>query len=338
MPDLFVQGLFANNTPFWHGKGIVLPDHVVTMERVIELVPILGMTVREVEVWANLGGGSGFKVPDMKARFRMEDGHYLGTVGKDNGLIQNVEGMDFLDDVLGPNEAHVDTAGVLNDGKECWVQCLTDAPFMIAGVKEETTSGFLTFLNSFDGSRPVMVITGEQRVGCHNTFLGAIGSARDRYIFKHTGLIRERLEMAKTTIKTATSHWAAYKRLGEVAIKAPFGDKQFMGTLDELIPLPSLRRLDYDPDLHKRIEQNAEEERDTVKAIWLNSPSNAHCRKTAWAAINTWTEYLDHHTKSRQTQKSDQAENRMKRILFDTSLREKAVAMITQSAELVGVN
>lgn len=335
MPALFEQGFFGNNEPFWHGQGIVIPEDVVTMERVLELVPQLGMTVQEVEVWANLGQGQGFKVPDMKARFRMEDGHYLGTVGKDNGLIQNREAMDFLDDVLGTGEAHAHTAGVLNGGRECWIQCKTPDPFLIDGIKEEATTGFLSALNSFDGSRPVMIIVGEQRIGCHNTFLGAIGSAKDRFIFKHTGLIRDRVEMAKTTIKTATTHWAAYKNLAKVAIKAPFGDKQFMGVLDELIPLPSLRRLDYDPDLHKRIEQNAEEERDTVKAIWLNSPSNAHCRQTAWAAMNTWTEYLDHHTKSRTTKKSDQAENRMKRILFDTSLREKAVSMITQSAELV---
>src|SRR5260370_26046084 len=66
-----------------------------TQKQAIELAG-MGWLVGKKDIFARQPvTNSVFMVPDMKGIFRLNDGQYLGCVGKDYEPIQNVQAFDF---------------------------------------------------------------------------------------------------------------------------------------------------------------------------------------------------------------------------------------------------
>jgi phage/plasmid-like protein (TIGR03299 family) len=337
MPANFVSGFFGNNTPFWHGAGIVIPEDVITAERVCELVPELKQEVFSRPLWVQTGDDEGFKVPDHFANVR-EDGTLVGIVGKDYRIVQTHEAFSFLDDLFKDNRAKVHTAGVLDGGKKVWIQARRPQGFRVAGIDGEEHDCFVTWLNSYDGSTPIMMTSGTRKVGCENTYFAAISEATNRYEFRHTQSAASQVAIARHALGIAEHYWEAVERLSNAAIRTSFSDQQFASVIDAVIPLPSLTKLDFDPQQHKRREANAEAERDALKLIWIDSPTLQNVNHTAYAAINAVTEYFDHHTKTRTTDRNSWQANRFKRLVLDPTTKEHATKAIRELAGLTTLN
>jgi phage/plasmid-like protein (TIGR03299 family) len=337
MPANFVNGFFGNNQAFWHGAGTVIPEDVISAERVCELVPELRQTVSSKPLWVQTGEDEGFKVPDHFANVR-EDGTLVGIVGKDYRIVQSHEAFSFLDDLFRDKRAKIHTAGVLDGGKKVWMQARRPEGFRVAGIPEEEHDCFVTWLNSYDGSTRVLMTSGTRRVGCENTFFAAIGEATNRYEFSHTSSAASQVAIARHALGIAEHYWDAVERLSNVAIRTEFTDRQFSQVVDAIVPLPSMTKLDFDPQQHKRREANAEAERDKLKVIWMDSPTLQNVNHTAFAAMNAVTEFLDHHTKTRDTERNSWQANRFKRVILDPATKENAVKVVRELAGITTLN
>jgi phage/plasmid-like protein (TIGR03299 family) len=331
MPANFVSGFFGNNQAFWHGCGVVIPEDVVTAERVCELVPELKQTVKSCRLWVQTGDDEGFPVVDHFANVR-EDGTLVGIVGTDYRIVQTHEAFSFLDDLFRDNRAKIHTAGVLDGGRKVWMQARRPEGFRVAGIPEEEHDCFVTWMNSYDGSTKVLMTSGTRRVGCENTYFAAIAEATNRYEFSHTKSAASQVAVARHALGIAEHYWEAVERLSNAAIRQEFSDKEFSKVVDAVIPLPSLTKLDFDPEQHKRREANAEKERDALKVIWLDSPTLQNVRGTAYAAINAVTEYFDHHTVTKDSRVNSWQANRFKRLVLDPATKENATKVIRELA------
>jgi phage/plasmid-like protein (TIGR03299 family) len=326
MPAEFESGFFGGNVPAWHGLGTVIPDDVLDTPAAL-VAAGLDWTVSERPLYT-LDEATGIyaPVPGRKAIIRSTDGAVLGDVGQDYRPVQNAEAFGFVNDLLKTGEAMWHTAGSLMGGARTWMLARVPKTIRVGGSSSEEMLPFLFFANSFDGSLPISVLFTAVRVVCQNTYNQALAGAKNAYRIKHTLGLAPRVDEARRALNIGFTYFDAVETLANRAIMAPFGDTQFMDVLDALMPVPVLKG---------RAQDNATAERDAVTMIWQSSPSIANIRGTAWGAMNAWTEYVDHHTTGRATHRSTMAENRLKRILFDTSLTDSAVARIS---ELAGIS
>jgi phage/plasmid-like protein (TIGR03299 family) len=324
MPAKFENGVFGSNVPAWHGAGTVLPEDTFDWETVKRHVPELGYAVAGQPLYAIAEDGHPIRVDGYVANVR-SDGTILGVVGSGYVPVQGDEAFGFLSALCQSGEVIVHTAGTLDGGRKAWIQCLAANAFRIAGEASEEHRGYVSFMNSFDGSTKVGAITGATRVVCQNTYNAAIRGASGSYWFKHTSDVMTRVAEARLALKIGQQYWSELERIGNMAILRPFSDRQFAEVIDAVVPVP---------DAAGRKRDNAERERETINQLWRDSATVRNVAHTAWAAVNVFTEFSDHHIRSRETERNSVAENRLKRIWLDTSLKNLAIAHVYTIADV----
>jgi phage/plasmid-like protein (TIGR03299 family) len=324
MPANVENLVLGSNMPAWHGAGTVLPDDTFDWETIVRHVPELGYIVDGRPLYAIGEDGKPIAVDDFVCNVR-SDGRVLGVVGSGYVPVQGSEAFGFMSAVLGRGDVIAHTAGTLDGGRKAWIQCLAPEPFLIAGEATEQHRAFATFINSFDGSTRVGAIYGVDRVVCENTFRGAIAGAEREYWFKHTSDVMARVAEAQTALNLGAGYWSEYRRLAELAVRTQFSDTQFEAVLNHVVPVP---------DATGRKRDNAERERDTINGLWRNSATIRNVAHTAYAAVNVWTEFVDHHIRSRETSRNSLAENRLKRIWLEPSIVDSATSAIFELAEI----
>lgn len=327
MPANFENGVFAGNMPAWHGCGVVVPDTALTAEAVFAHVPELAMRVEGYRLYAIGPDGKPIAIEDSVANFR-SDGSYLGIVGSGYVPVQSADAFAFMTELLQSGEAIVHTAGTLSRGRRAWVQCIAPEPFRIGGEPTEEHHGFVTFLNSFDGTLPVGAVTGATRVVCENTYRAAMDGAKNEYWFKHTTGIMDRVGEARQALRIGADYWREVQRIGDIAIMSKFSDRQFAAVLDTVVPIVKADGT----EITGRKRTNADKERETINRLWKNSATIRNVAHTAWAAVNVFTEYTGHHIESRETTRNSWADNRLNRIWLGKSAADVAIPVIYEMA------
>lgn len=329
MPANFENGVFGSNVPAWHGAGVVLPDDTFDWETVKRHVPTLGMPVTGRQLVYLDEGNVPHVIPDFVANVR-SDGAMLGVVGSGYVPVQGDDAFGFLSELCQSGEVIVHTAGTLNGGRKAWIQCLAPKAFRIAGEQTEEHRGYVSFLNSFDGSTKVGAITGATRVVCENTYNGAMNAAQNSYWFKHTMDVMSRVAEARHALQIGQQYWAELERIGNIAILRQFSDRQFATVVDATIPVTTANG----EQITGRKLANAERERDTINKLWRESETIGNIGHTAWAAVNVFTEFSDHHVTSRATTTNTLAENRLRRIWLETSIKDAATKRVYEMANV----
>jgi len=72
-------------------------------------------------------------VPDMVAVVREDDGRYLGTVGKNRGILQYRDVLAFTESLVTAGEAAYVTGGVIGNGEQAFVVMKTGKVFSLSG-------------------------------------------------------------------------------------------------------------------------------------------------------------------------------------------------------------
>lgn len=324
MPANIESLVLGSNQSAWHMGGVVLPDDCLTWQQITDACPQLGYRVAKNQVYVIADDGRPVAAPDYSGIVR-EDGVVLGINGDGYEPVQAREAFDFMSELLQRKEAVANTAGTLDGGRKMFVCCLAPESFFVGGESTEEHRGYVSFVNSYDGSTKVGAVVGATRIVCQNTYNAAISGAKNSYWFRHTKNVMSYLEEARKALQVGAQYWHELERLGNQAIRASFSDKQFTGVLDELIPIT---------DVPGRKRENAIREQDTLRKLFRDTEDIQNIRGTAWAAVNAITAFSDHHIVSRQTDRNSVAQNRLKRVMFDASLKDRATAMIYEMAEI----
>lgn len=310
--------VYVGATP-WHGLGVRLPA-AAGYEEIVQAAGFYEAAERDVYVPPNPT-----PVPDRKGLVRGDTGEYLAVVSKSYQVVQFADVARTLVQAAGNVRCIFTTAGTLGRaGIRGWLLGELPNPIKVKGDPSPIRK-YVLGTTGHDGITAIVVKNVATRVVCANTLgvaLGERGGASWR--IAHTANAKQRLDEAGRAVRRIVE---SYDRLGELAnvlATTRFTDEQMKATVDSVLPVP---RDDRD---HGRLEA----ERAKVLKLFDTAVGIERVRGTAWAALQGWTEYADHHRLVRDTGREDPRRARLASVWMGraASLKEAALTAITYEA------
>lgn len=320
MPHDINKMVYVGEMP-WHGLGVRLPA-AAGYEEIVQAAGFYEVVERDVYVPPNP-----IPVPDRKGLVRGDTGEYLALVSRSYEVVEFADVARTLVQAAGDVRCIFTTAGTLGRvGIRGWLLGELPNPIKVKGDPSPIRK-YVLGTTGHDGITAIVVKNVACRVVCANTLgvaLGERGGATWR--IAHTANAKTRLDEAgKAFARLARS----YERLGELAnvfSVTPFTDSQMQATVDRVMPVP---RDDRD---HSRLEA----ERAKVVQLFDTAVGIDRVRGTAWAALQGWTEFADHHRVVRDSGREDPRRARLASIWMGraASLKQAALRAIADEARV----
>lgn len=160
-------------------------------------------------------------ITDKYATFRTDTMDIFGVVGSKYEIVQNTQGFDFFDDIVGNKEAIYETAGALGRGEVIFITAKLPESIHVKGV--DTVNNYLLFTMSHDGTSSIQAMFTPIRVVCNNTLQSALsGTKYNKVTIRHTVSAHEKLktaakvmQMSKNNIKETAE---AYNYLASIEL------------------------------------------------------------------------------------------------------------------------
>lgn len=309
---------FVGETP-WHGLGIRLPARA-RYDEIVQAAGFYEAVERDVFV-------PPFRtaIPDRKALVRGDTGEYLAVVGRSYEVVQFAQIARTLVEAAGDVKAVFTTAGTLGPvGIRGWLLGELPDPIRVRGDASPIRK-YVLGTTGHDGVTAVVIKNVATRVVCQNTLgvaLGERGGASWR--IQHTANAKVRLEEAGKAFRRVAESYTLLGELANVLAITPFTEKQMTATVDRLLPVPK------DDRDHNRLEA----ERGKVLRLFETAVGIERLRGTAWAALQGWTEYADHHRIVRDTARDDPRRARLASVWMGraASLKEAALTAIAHES------
>lgn len=230
-----------------------------------------------------------------------EAGRVVGVVHPGFRPLQNREGAQLFDSLLGQGKPIYHTGGYLRHGEVVWL--LARVPHEICLGGNDVLEPYLLFTNSHDGSVAIDIRLTTIRVVCQNTLSMALTSGKVGKVFRrsHNGsaalLQTEAKGFFEFAIKQCDEAEALFKRLANAKCTQP----EFQSFLSRLMPDPklpvtaatnaSVRRA------HETRLKTLHQTRDEITDVHLNGialQGIPPAEETWWGALNTLTGWVDH--------------------------------------------
>ncbi|ABC83317.1 DUF932 domain-containing protein [Anaeromyxobacter dehalogenans] len=305
----------------WHGLGVPLPARA-SYEDIVQAAGFYVAVEKDVYVPPLRG-----PIPDRKALVRSDTGEYLSLVSKSYEVVQFSEVARTLVEAAGDVKAVFTTAGTLGPvGIKGWLLGEIPNPIKVKGDPSPIRK-YVLGTTGHDGVTAVVLKNVATRVVCANTLgvaLGERGGATWR--IQHTANAKMRLDEAGKAFRQLVE---SYERLGELAnvlAVTPFTTRQMKATIDRLMPVPK----------DDRDHTKPEAERGKVIRLFDTAAAIERVRGTAWAALQGWTEYADHHRQVRDTGREDPRRARLASVWMGraAAIKQAALAAIADEARL----
>ena len=147
---------------------------------------------------------------------REDNNTILGNHKEDYGIVQNQQLADIILELSQKADIPVHAAGMLQGGKKIFIQLKT-SNLNLGG---DLIKGFLTAINSFDGSTSLAFGNSTTTISCMNTFFGAYKDMDSK--MKHTKSIQIRIDALLKSVdsfrKEELSHFEIIRRMAEAPI------------------------------------------------------------------------------------------------------------------------
>lgn len=230
-----------------------------------------------------------------------EPGRVVGVVHPDFRPLQNRDGMQIFDDLIGHGARVYHTGGYLGDGEVVWLQARL--PTEITVGQKDVVEPFLLYSNSHDGSRAIDIRLTTIRVVCQNTLNFALGSKASipsfRRAHRHSAAMLRR--EAKTFFQFALRQCEVAQQLFVRLADARCAEPEFQRFLQSLLPEPKRpATADQNPAVQKGYETRVESilaARRGIDSVFRHgipeqriSPADDNW----WGALNAVTGWVDH--------------------------------------------
>ncbi len=168
----------------------------------------LNWTVRQDEI-QTIGG---IVIPDKKAIVREDTNQVLEVMGKDYFPYQNHELMELLYQVSNKTGLEVHRGGSFKDGARVYVQLKSED----LKLGNDRIEGFLTGINSFDGSTSLAFGHSNVTISCQNKFFSAFRQVQNK--IRHTKSMSIRIdEICKRLDVVLEEEQSIYRHIVELS-------------------------------------------------------------------------------------------------------------------------
>ena len=141
-------------------------------------------------------------VPDKVAVVREDDGRYLGTVGKDRGLLQYRDVLGFTESLVDAGTASYVTGGVLGDGQQAFVVMKAKNTIKLSGTDE--VECYFYVVTSHDSSKGLEIVFAPLRQ-TNGTII--TGPKAQRIRFRHSSKVEQRVKRAAMSVDKISTYF-----------------------------------------------------------------------------------------------------------------------------------
>lgn len=286
--------VFAGATP-WHGLGTQLPENG-TYDQIRDAAGF--ETIQDVPLML---AGMDRTIPDCRALITLDSKRYLATVGSKYEIVQSADIAKVIVDAGGGVDAIWHTAGTLGArGERGWLLGELPNPIQVRG-DDSPIRKYLLGSWGHDGKTAVTLKNVAMRVVCQNTLGSALKESGAEFRIYHSKNSANRLSEAGQAFKDLAQSYDNFGQLANVLSATRMTDADMRITVDNVLPLPS------DEKDHTMLESDRERVNKLFhEAIGMNDK----IQNTAWAAVQAWSEFSDHHRTTRKS--ATQSANAMK--------------------------
>lgn len=278
----FDSGFSANGIRPWHN----LPQMKVLKDGEYSTVvsalheASLDWNVVQAPLYTDINGKK-VVIPNQFANIIEEKGLVLGQVSKKYKIVQNVEALDFVNEIMNNGKnIRFESAGSLFNNKKIWLLARMDDR-KVLGDDYET---YLCFSNGFDGKSPVRVCVTNIRVECANLLQLAEKSSMRMWTTKHCGDIASKKREAIDTLGLVDAYLHSFEKRAEELTKIKMDFDKF---IDLVMPI--------DENATDRIKSNTTYVRDTIKNIYVNKDDLQNFRGTGFGLYNAVADYYSNY-------------------------------------------
>lgn len=151
----------------------------------------LNWTVRSEKIQTE----SGIIIPDKISIVREDNNTSLGVMGKDYQPYQNHEMLELLERVSNQTGLQLKKGGMFGGGSKVYVQLKSND----LKLNDDTIEGYLTGINSFDGSTSLAFGPSNVTISCMNSFYSAFRSIKTKV--RHTSNMSVRIDDLVKTLE-----------------------------------------------------------------------------------------------------------------------------------------
>lgn len=242
----------------------------------------------------------------------------LGVVGSQYTVIQNEAHAEFLDTLVDESGAHFETAGAIAGGRKVFITMKLPDHIDVGGV--DRIDKYLAAVNSHDGSLPFTVMVTPIRIVCQNTLNLAWGNASSKFKIRHTKASHASIvSKARETLDLSFRYLDTFQEEAERLINTEMSTSRFeeiiwesFGPTEETHPSAATRR---------------EGQVDEFLRLFADAYTHEGLRETAWAGLNTLTEWFDHHSQT-QAKPGDVDARRAENAILNPEFKDRARKLI----------
>lgn len=202
----------------------------------------------------------------------------FGVVGKEFSIIQNIEGFDFINALVGEGLTFL-KAG--ENRKMVWI--IGQLPTI--EVLGDKVTPHVIFQNSHGGNTTLKATIAPLRIICQNQFNLTFRKADNKISLRHTSSIKERLHTAETVLAQNSIYLDEFKKRAEEMASAKVSKAKVDSFLDTIFEV----KADFNPTQIK----NMEEKRTRFLAAY-QAEDNQNFIGTQWGLVNAYTDYVTH--------------------------------------------
>lgn len=289
--DGFVEFASAK-LPAWHGLGQVVGDVMTTEEAVKESgldweVNQSPLSFRYVDQYDGKRKMSTIDKEVVNWRYLNGEPYKLGIVNKTYQVVQNSEGFDFFDGIVGSGEAIIETAGSIHGGKRVFITAKFPDYIQVDN-DPSMTELYCVLSMGHDGrvGSGIQVIFTPVRVVCNNTLHAAFRSTRgNRLSIKHTKSAQVRMAEAAKILKIKNLFTSEMQNFAQKSSGVKITDQKFEEMTYKLLKGHTLK---VGEEVGTRLGNTISE----VVEYYNEDPTQVDIRGNVWGAYNAWSSFI----------------------------------------------
>ena len=241
----------------------------------------------------------------------------LEIVGSKYQIIQNIDGLHFVQGIIDNGMVELANAGTFDEGRSVFLLAKTQG-LTIGG---EKIAPYVVFSNSHDGSGKVKAALTTIRVICKNTLSLALKTAPRVWAVTHTKSAIDHMKAAMDSMNFIGTYLTEYPAQVERLMETQISDKQLAEITNRLYPIPVATKS------NTTAVRNATAERDIFERVYNDTPDLRAWHGTAWGVLGAVTDMASHREPLRTTTTFEQ--KRFARNVIggqDTALAQSVIA------------
>ncbi|MFF7764334.1 DUF932 domain-containing protein [Streptomyces griseorubiginosus] len=274
--------LYASS-PAWHGLGQIIPGGTTDIDTVLREggLDFTVTTVPALYQW----GGELREHADQFHTVREDTGAALGAVGRRYQPIQNRQGFEFLQELVGRFDVVWESAGVIRGGRRVFISIrLPESVTVDAEGINDIVVPYVAVMNDHSGQGQFQCVVTPWRPVCANTERFAVRDAVSRWAVRHTAGATNQIKEARRTLGLSVQYFEQFAAEETALARTDIAIDDFRKVIGDLWPL--------DDDASKRTRTNHAARLSALDEVFATETERVG--RTAYAAERAITGYLDH--------------------------------------------